>query len=136
MKLLLIRDDFGKATRGKLFVNGNYQCETLEDMDRKLEEGGVKIPGQTAIPRGTYQITLDYSNRFQRTMAHILNVPGFEGIRIHCGNTPANTEGCILVGKTRGNANDITLSRVAYDELFPKLQVAFDRSEPITIEIK
>lgn len=74
---------------------------TCEDTDRKLESGGVKIKGKTAIPRGCYRLTVTMSNRFKRRMPLIQDVPGFEGIRIHGGNTHVDTEGCPLLGQTR-----------------------------------
>jgi hypothetical protein len=98
-------------------------------------EREVKIPGKTAIPRGIYRVVLDYSVRFQRQMPHILDVPGFEGIRIHSGNTAADTEGCILVGLTKANSF-IGQSRIAFDRLFDSLEKAHYLGEPMFIEIK
>ena len=81
MKLSLIRKVFtDKSTIGTLQIDGGVSMFTLEDVDRKLEAGGVKIPGQTAIPRGTYTVIIDFSNRFQRMMLHVLDVPQFDGI--------------------------------------------------------
>lgn len=137
MNLLLIRDAFSPTTTlGKLFVNGAYQCETLEDCDRKLEAGGKKVEKNTAIPRGTYSVIIDYSNRFRRDMPNILAVLQFEGIRIHSGNTAADTEGCILVGKLRINDNSIGYSRDAFGLLYAKLEAAYERNEEITIEVR
>lgn len=85
-----------KSTIGELTIPGHdFKCHTLEDVVRP---DGVKVPHETAIPAGRYQVTVDYSNRFKRYMFHVLDVPMFEGIRIHCGNTDADTDGCILVG--------------------------------------
>lgn len=87
MVLQLIRENMsGLATEGKLFIDGVFECHTLEDTDRHLENGGKKIYGQTAIPRGIYDMDITYSNRFKKEMPIILNVPFFEGIRIHSGN--------------------------------------------------
>ena len=91
-----------KATLGSFFVDGKMLCFTLEDVDRFLETGGQKVPKQTAIPRGRFRIVIDMSNRFQRPMPHILNVPQFEGVRIHTGMTSEDTEGCIIVGMSTG----------------------------------
>jgi hypothetical protein len=74
---------------------------TCEDEDRKLESGGEKIPGKTAIPRGYYRLTADVSKRFGRLMPILRNVPQFTGVRVHGGNTAEDTEGCPLLGKIR-----------------------------------
>lgn len=99
LELLLTRTVVGgKVTKGVMTANGVHLGYTCEDEDRLLESGGVKVPGETAIPRGKYRVILSYSNRFQRTMPEVLEVPGFEGIRIHGGNTVADTHGCPLLG--------------------------------------
>ena len=97
----LRRDGNSAHNWGKLFINGMYWGETLEDPDGHLEDGGVKIAGETAIPRGRYQLVLTHSNRFGRLMPEILHVPGFSGVRIHGGNTEADTHGCPLLGQRR-----------------------------------
>lgn len=86
---------------GKFFVDGKYLGETLEDPDRRLEDGGLKINGDTAIPRGKYKVIITFSNRFQKPMPLICDVPGFDGVRIHGGNTEHDTHGCILLGNSR-----------------------------------
>jgi len=85
-------------TIGKLYIDGKYFCDTLEDAVRPA---GVKIKGETAIPVGTYKVEMTMSNRFKRVLPLLLNVPNFDGIRIHRGNTAADTEGCILVGENK-----------------------------------
>lgn len=107
-----------KATIGSLFIDGAFECFTLEDVVRP-----VKIAGETAIPAGRYEIIINFSNRFQRRMPLLLNVPNFDGVRIHTGNTDADTHGCILVGKHKA-VNKITGSRSAYSALFKKLDKA------------
>ena len=135
MKLRLIRDTFTeKSTIGKLYVNGVDYCLTLEDKDRQIEAGGIKRQGETCIPRGTYEIIVDFSNRFQVRMPLLLNVPQFTGVRIHPGNTDKDTEGCILVGKTPGE-DFIGDSRTAYNSLFADLEAAILAGEKIEIEI-
>lgn len=135
MKLLLIREPAGEnCTHGKLYVNGVLECFTLEDVDRKLEKGGEKIHGRTAIPRGTYEVIINFSQRFKRDMPLLLNVPGFSGVRIHSGNTHEDTEGCVLVGSTRGD-QCVRNSRAAYDKLFDQLDEAYAAHESIEMEI-
>lgn len=123
------------CTIGKLYLDGVFFAYSLEDVDRKLEDGGKKIPRETAIPRGTYKVTIDFSNRFQKQMMHVLDVPGFEGIRIHSGNTAADTEGCILLGKVRSD-NAVLNSRDAVNDLFEKVRTAIDTAQTITLEVK
>jgi hypothetical protein len=119
-------------TAGKFFIDGNLECCTLEDTVR---EPGIKIPKKTAIPAGKYRLVCDFSSRFQRMMPHILNVPGFEGIRIHAGNTEEDTEGCILVGRERQDGGRvITYSRSTFDDLFSKIFMCGDKD--CWIEIK
>lgn len=121
MKLTLNRSKpIGNSTPGTLFIDGKFECYTLEDLVR-----AKKIPGLTAIPTGTYVVQITMSNRFKKLLPLLLNVPNFEGVRIHAGNTSEDTEGCILVGAGTsilcGNAV-ITDSRKAFSSLFAKLQ--------------
>ena len=115
-----------KSIIGEMTVDGVFECFTLEDLERP-----VKIKGATAIPKGTYKVIIDESNRVKRQLPLLLNVPGFEGVRIHSGNTNHDTEGCILVGQTR-HKEFIGKSRKAFDKLFKKMQKAKD----ITISIQ
>lgn len=130
MELLLNRDYCGEdCTQGKLYVDGEYQCETLEDVVR-----GEKMPGDTAIPSGSYKVIVNHSNRFKRDLPLMLNVPDFEGVRIHSGNTAEDTEGCILVGRKRV-PGAIQESRLAFDPLFAKIEGAIAAGEEVTITI-
>ena len=88
-------------TIGKLYIDGHYLCDTLEDTVRPA---GTKIAGKTAIPAGTYKVKKTMSPRFKKILPEILNVPGFSGVRIHAGSTAADTAGCLLLGlnKTKG----------------------------------
>jgi hypothetical protein len=125
------------CTLGKLFVDGVFECFTLEDVVREVPGQPVlqwKIPNQTAIPTGTYTLTVDFSNHFQKSLPHILNVPGFDGVRIHSGNTAADTEGCVLVGGKEAST-EILNSRDAFGVLFPKIQAAVSRSEHVQLTI-
>lgn len=98
MELTLKRDILADGyTLGLLSVDGKPYCYTVEDKVRE----GVKIPGKTAIPYGRYKVIVNMSNRFKKLMPLLIDVPGFEGVRIHSGNTAEDTEGCIIVGKVR-----------------------------------
>ena len=136
MKLLVQREIISdKSTIGTLYVEGIRECHTLEDKDRRLEEGAEKVYGETAIPRGMYKVVITYSNRFKKPMPLLLDVPGFSGIRIHPGNDKDDTHGCILVGV--GIGQDILYnSRQAYERLFNKLEAAECLGEEITIEVR
>lgn len=113
------------STIGELTIDGKFECYTLEDVERN-----VKIKGETAIPKGTYKVIINQSNRFKRLLPLLIGVPNFEGVRIHAGNSNHDTEGCILVGQNR-SLDYITKSRKAFDSLFKKMQKAKD----ITITI-
>lgn len=99
-------------------MNGLLEAFTLEDAIRKQ-----KIPGKTAIPKGRYEVIINFSNRFKELMPLLLGVPGFTGVRIHPGNTEADTTGCVLIGKEK-YSDGIGKSRLAFDEFFPKLEAA------------
>ncbi len=136
MKLTVERSPLPNCTPGKLFVDGKFFCYTLEDVDRKLECNPTgKIYGETAIPRGTYPVVLDFSNRFKQVMPHVLGVPYFDGIRIHAGNTTADTHGCLLVGEI-ASKDKVLESRKAYQRLMIVLEDALDRGEKLEIEYK
>lgn len=139
MKLLLERDiKTPTFTLGKLYVDGQFKFYTCEDAIR--EKPGVpveewKIPAQTAIPKGTYRVIITFSNRFQKHLPLLLDVPGFKGIRIHSGNTEKDTEGCILVGTGRSNGA-VTNSRLAMSVLMPMLENTLGTREIVTIEVR
>lgn len=128
-----------KSTISELYVDGVRESFTLEDKTRGPNE--PKVFGETAIPAGTYPVTIERSPRFSALAGHdvflprLHNVPGFEGVLIHPGNAPEDTEGCILVGQVRG-VDRIEQSRAAFAALFPKLEAAAKRGEPITIEVR
>ena len=105
-------------TVGKMYVDGIYECYTLEDAVRN----GIKVLGKTAIPIGTYKLIIDASTRFKQDMPHILDVPDFTGVRIHAGNTSADTDGCILLGTTWAGKDFIGNSKIAYKKFFNKLK--------------
>ena len=117
------------TTLGELLIDDTFFCYTLEDKVRNK-----KIKGITAIPYGEYGVTVDYSTRFKKSMPHVLDVPEFEGIRIHAGNTAEDTDGCIIVGFIKGNAV-VGKSRAALEQLSDILDSAISRNEKITLEI-
>ena len=125
----------------KLYINGKYFSDALEDPDRGLtdtmsleEIKKIKIKGNTCIPYGTYNITITYSPRFKKNLPLLNNVKGFDGIRIHSGNKPQDTEGCLLLGfnKVKGQVID---SRVTTDKLIAQIQQALNKGEKVTITI-
>jgi len=132
MEIKVIRKEFtDQSTIGDLLIDGIFFCYTLEDMVR---EHGVKVAKQTAIPEGRYQVIVDQSVRFNRAMPHILNVPMFDGIRIHNGNTSKHTDGCILLGFTK-NVNFVGQSRNAFNKFFDILYARLAKEQAfITIE--
>lgn len=138
MKLELKRgESTSKSTPGELFVNGVHECFTIEDVVRPP---GVKIPGKTAIPFGTYQVTWERSPHLSKIAGRdfftprLHDVPGFEGVLIHSGNTADDSLGCILVGLTRA-LDRVDGSRAACLALYPKIEAACARGEPVTITI-
>jgi len=138
VKLDLVRQERSAGwTLGELLVDGAHECWTLEDTVRERDGeavGNWKIPGQTAIPRGTYDVVVTFSNRFQRDLPLLQDVPGFAGVRIHPGNTAKDTEGCILVGAGK-QYGMVTESRVAFQKLFDRIAWACNNGERVTIEI-
>jgi hypothetical protein len=114
----------GKSTVGELYLpDGTFQCYTLEDTIRDY-----KVPGATAIPAGLYEVAVTFSNRFQKPMPQLLDVPFYQGIRIHNGNTPAHTEGCLLVGRKKGQ-DEIHESVLAFESLFPIIRKMAERGK-------
>ena len=139
-------------TISNLTIDGKWFCNILEDTDRGLDDSmsvaeikKLKKPSITAIPRGTYEVTLDvvshkYStNTFYKQVCNgkvprLLNVKGFEGILIHAGNSSKDSEGCLLVGvnKVKGQ---VLNSRETFKELYKLLKDKHDKGEKITIKI-
>jgi hypothetical protein len=127
-------------TVGRLYVDDRLFCNTLEDRIVDKNKNGVfdgdekKVYGESAIPYGTYKIIYNWSPKFGRNLPRLLNVPHFEGILIHPGNTAADSAGCILVGKNT-EVGRLTNSRYISDELNKLIDKAQQKGEPITIEI-
>ena len=129
------------STISKLFIDDEQFCFCLEDKDRGLHQDmtvqeilAIKVYGKTAIPTGKYQVVITYSNRFKKPLPLLLNVTGYEGIRIHPGNTAEQTLGCILCGTTYDD-NIVNNSREAFYELFEKIEKA-SKTEKIWITIE
>lgn len=138
MKITVIRiAKKDKYTIGKLYIDGVYFCDTLEDKDRGLTDTMSvediykrKIKSETAIPIGKYNVEITYSPRFKKNMPLIMNVKGFDGIRIHSGNTSKDTEGCILVGQ-----NKVVGKVINSIDTFNKLMFKLNHATKIDIEI-
>lgn len=141
-------------TIGRLYIDGIFYCNTLEDRDRGLMQTDPlsdilkrKIAGETAIPKGTYEVAMNvtspkyagvawYYNFCRGKMPRLKAVPGFDGILIHPGgsNGPLDTRGCILVGRNT-KVGKLTESKVCFQEIYKLMKEAADRGEDITIEI-
>jgi hypothetical protein len=148
MNLKLQRRFLGSGyTIGSLYIDGEYFCDTLEDTDRGLRQSmsiaeirQKKIAGQTAIPTGTYRVTMDtvspkYSVRqayrfCSGKLPRLIDVPGYEGILIHIGNFDSDTEGCILVGENKVKGQVINST-----ETFRRLYEILKTADSINIEI-
>lgn len=153
MKLLLIRTFKGDTyTIGKLYVDGKYQCDTVEDADRKLSDSmtaqqiqAIKVYGKTAIPTGFYVIDMTtISPKFkdkswaafcQGKLPRLTNVKGYDGVLIHVGNKPEDTLGCILVGENKVKGQVVN-STILFKSLYGLMLNAHSKGEKITIEIK
>lgn len=136
MLLTVKRFEYGSTyCIGKLYIDGEFHCYTLEDKVREDKTKDVwewKVAGETAIPSGTYKILIDWSNRFQRRLPHLMEVPGFTGVRIHSGNTDKDTEGCLLVGKTWNGGDFVYQSREALTDLLGQMTLA---QSPIVLQV-
>ena len=151
LKRIALRSEY---TIGKLYVDGEYVCDTIEDTVRDLDKDGkfangeVKIPGKTAIPYGRYEVTMKvkspkYSNfskyswakKYDGYLPRLLNVPHFDGVLIHVGNSALDSEACVLVGENKVVGKVInsvnTFKRLMDDYLVP----AKKRNEKIVITI-
>lgn len=155
MKLLLARHTFTTAsTIGSISIcdfagNASYECDVLEDVDRERvidQDTGActivpltpdaKIFGETAIPRGTYDIVVTYSPHFGHDLPLLQGVPNYEGVRIHPGNTAADTEGCLLPGTASVNPDFVGNSVHCWTELATKITNAIAAGESVSITIQ
>ncbi len=147
MKLDVVRTQFGEdATNGMLFINGVFECYTLED-----EVRDVKVHSETAIPLGEYEVKLRteggfhtkykarYGAGFHKGMLWLQDVPNFQWILIHTGNTDQHTAGCLLLGETqqdldKGKDGFVGGSGDAYKKAYPKIAKALLNDEKVTIK--
>jgi len=145
MKLKLKRKFKGSEyTIGDLFIDGVFYANVLEDAVRVLKDlnhdgdfndaNEGKIFGRTAIPSGIYKVIITYSNHFKRDLPLLVDVYGYEGIRIHPGNDDGDTEGCLLIGKNDVKGK-VTNSKFWTEGLITKIKSALDNKEEVTIEI-
>ena len=135
IKRIARREDY---TIGRMYIDGAYFCDTLEDADRGMKQDmplselkEIKVAGRTAIPTGKYCVYLTKSPRFGRVLPLVYDVPAFSGIRIHSGNTHGDTQGCILVGQ-----NKIVGRVINSRQTMDKLMELLEGKEDITIEIE
>ena len=127
-------------TIGKLYIDDVYFCDTIEDTVRDINKNGKfdnvekKVYAKTTIPYGTYEIKWTYSPRFKKYTPQLMNVPSFEGIRIHAGNTSADTEGCLILGENK-QVGKVLNSRATINKFYPIIKEACSKGK-VTIEIK
>lgn len=152
VKRIALKD---KYTIGHMYIDGKFVCDTLEDKVRdlnkngKFDNGEVKIPNETAIPYGTYNVTMNiqslkYSNyakypyvkKYNAFMPRLQNVPSFEGILIHAGNTAGHTSGCILVGENKIKGQVVNSQKIWTNLMDKYFWPAKLSGEKITIEMK
>lgn len=152
VKRIALKD---KYTIGHMYIDGKFVCDTLEDKVRdlnkngKFDNGEVKIPNETAIPYGTYNVTMNiqspkYSNyakysyvkKYNAFMPRLQNVPSFEGVLIHAGNTADHTSGCILVGENKIKGQVVNSQKIWTNLMDKYFWPAKLRGEKITIEMK
>lgn len=124
MKLILQRYLFAEDyTMGLLFIDGVYFCDTIEDKFRGNDLKNKKVAGETCIPYGVYAVKITYSPKYKKDMPQILDVPYFEGVRIHSGNTAKDSSGCVIVGIKSENGK-VLESRKTYNALLKRLENA------------
>lgn len=128
-------------TIGKMYIDGTYFCDTLEDQVRdknksgKFDNGETKVYGESAIPYGRYKVIVNMSARFKRELPLLLGVPHFEGIRIHRGNTDKDSSGCVLLGENKVKGK--VINSTPYEQkLVSILKEVQDKGEDIWITIE
>jgi hypothetical protein len=137
MKIRVERFEFGKDyTLSRVYLDGKFECYAIEDEIRE-----VKVKGETAVPYGKYEVGMRYSPKFTPRTGHdmiwVKNVPNFQWILIHTGNTEKDTDGCLIVGTKVGYLNGVRAvlaSKIAYDKFYPQVLAAMDAGQKVTIE--
>ena len=138
MTIYMVRDDCTETrTLGTMTFPDGFICQTLED---PVRPAGVKVMGDTAIPSGTFQVSITRSKRFQKMLPLLHNVPGFGAVRIHAGNGTGDTSGCVLVGSQRGTFSlgadqTIVHSREAMDQVQHRIAAAIANAEQVWLDI-
>ena len=129
-------------TIGKVYINNEYFCDSIEDKDRGLTDNmselqvqAIKVMHKTAIPTGTYKVTYTYSNKYKKMMPLVNDVKGFTGIRIHSGNTADDSSGCIILGQNKVVGKVIN-SKITIDKFITILKKALDKKEKVELMIK
>ena len=137
MTIYMVRDDCTpQRTLGTMRFEDGFVCQTLEDPVRE----GEKVYGDTAIPLGTYRVTITRSKRFSKMLPLLHNVPNFGGVRLHSGNNTGHTTGCVLVGMSRDadagpDGLQIRDSRNAMNDVQPRIAAALARGEQVWLDI-
>jgi hypothetical protein len=131
-KLYIKEDVLDEYSTGEKLT---YLCDTLEPKWRDYAHGANKVKGKSAIPEGRYPVVITYSTKFKMWLPLLVNVPKFEGIRIHAGNSVKDTQGCILVGENRAVAVVLN-SRKCVDLVKKKIVEAKDKGEAVWIDIR
>lgn len=127
-------------TIGKLFINGTYYCDTIEDKvidlnkNGKFDDGLTKVMHQTAIPYGTFKVVVNHSPKFKRELPRLLDVPYFEGVLIHNGSDQNSSSGCIIVGENK-SVGKVTNSTFYMNNLTARIKDAQNKGETTTITI-
>ena len=135
MELILKRIAKKKSyTIGRLYIETEYFCDTLEPTWRDYKHGARKIMGCSAIPEGRYAVVITWSAKLEAWLPLLLHVPNFDGIRIHAGNTAQDTAGCILVGQNR-EVGKVLNSRTWLKKLKAKIVEAKENGEPVHITV-
>lgn len=141
MELLLSRHTFKpNYTMGKLYLNSKYFCDVIEDTTRDInrdgdlnDSGEDKVYGKTAIPYGRYEVQITMSNRFKKVLPILIGVKGFEGIRIHSGNSEEDSLGCLIVGENKA-VGKVLNSKITMDKLMKEFESHKFEKHYITVE--